>query len=122
MNLNRIILYVGDTLRCAEFYRDMFNLSPAGEWTSEWAELDGGGCRLAFHQAYDENGPITRPTGSPRNPHKLVFTVDDVAATRERLFAKGVQLDEIHYLPEHDNLVICDGSDPEGHRFQLCNR
>ena len=122
MNLNRIIIFAANALTCAEFYRDNFNLEPIGEWSPEWAELDGKGCRLAFHQAYGKDGKITQATGSVNHPHKIVFTVDDVEATREKLIANGVNMDEVLSFPELGNLILCDGSDPEGHRFQICNR
>ena len=122
MKLNRIIIFVGDTKACAEFYRDAFDLNPIGEWSDEWAELDGNGCRLALHQAYGKDGRLTCPTGSSDNPHKIVFTVDDVAQTRQRLLDKGVQMGEVQSIPGLDGLVLCDGADLEGHRFQICNR
>ena len=120
-NLNRIIIFSGDALRCATFFRDVFGMSPIGEWSPEWAELDGGGCSLAFHQAYGPDGKITKATGSGNNPHKIVFTVDDVEATRQELIEKGVQMGEVLHIPKQGNLILCDGADPEGHRFQICS-
>jgi len=121
-SLNRIIIYAGDVFACAEFFKTHFRLSPLGEWSSEWAELDGGGCRLAFHQAYGEEGPVTLPTGSPSDPHKIVFTVPDVAAARQSLVESGVEMGELLEFEEQGNLILCQGTDPEGHVFQLCNR
>lgn len=122
-SLNRIIIYCGDTIRCAEFFRTHFGFPAAGEWSADWAELDAGACRLAFHQAYGEDGrPITSPTGDPSNPHKLVFTVLDVEAARQALLDSGVEIDEICRYEEQGPLIFCQGTDPEGHVFQLCNR
>ncbi len=68
-------------------------------------------------------GPITSPTGSPLNPHKIVFTVPDVAAARQQLLDAGVAVGEIHHFRETKAILIfCQGTDPEGHVFQLCNR
>jgi predicted enzyme related to lactoylglutathione lyase len=120
--LNRVIIYSGDALKCAAFFRDNFGLKPLGEWSSEWAELDGGACRLAFHQAYNESGTVTKPTGSPLNPHKIGFVVPDVAAARQKLLAAGVPMGKLVEIKEYGNLIFCDGTDPEGHVFQLCNR
>lgn len=120
--INRIIIYAGDTLKCAAFYRDLFGFTPLGEWTAEWAELDAGGCRLAFHQAMDESGPIRRPTGSPLNPHKIVVKVRDVEEACRRLKSHGVKMGRIHTYPELDGLTFCQGTDPEGHVFQIANR
>jgi predicted enzyme related to lactoylglutathione lyase len=121
-SLNRIIIYSGDAIRCATFCRDYFGLPPIGKWSSEWAELDGGRCRLAFHQAYGPDGPITAPTGSVWNPHKIAFTVSDVNAARERLVSGGISLGEIQAYEDADNLIAFQGTDPEGHVFQVCNK
>ena len=116
--VNRVIVFVGDVERCASFYRDMFQLEvvPSKHVSSEWMELDAGGCHLAFHQAYGPDGPIASPTGSPRNPHKIVFYAEDVTAMRDRLVRKGAQMDEIETFGD---ITLCDGQDPEGHRFQI---
>lgn len=121
-SLSRIIIYAGDALRCARFFEEHFGLTPIGELSPEWAELDAGACRLAFHQAYGQSGPITSPTGSPSNPHKIVFTVPDVATARQQLIEAGVAVGEIHQFEDQGNLIFCQGTDPEGHVFQLCNR
>ena len=119
--MNRVILFVGDVERCANFYRDLFDLNPIESThpAAEWCELDAGGCRLAFHQAYGPDGPVKGPTGSPTNPHKIVFHAEDVPAMREELLRRGAQMDN---AVTFDDLVLCDGSDPEGHRFQISNR
>ncbi len=122
MTMKRVIVFVADAIACATFYRDKLGLRPVGEWSDEWAEVEGGSCHLAFHQAYIEDKKVSRPTGSPMNPHKIVFTVDDVASKRAELLEKGVRMDEILTFDELDALVLCDGYDVEGHRFQLCNR
>lgn len=122
ISLNRVIIFVGDVRACASFYRDTFGFGSIGEWSDEWAEIDANGCRLAFHQAYSPDGKIGRLTGSTSHPHKVVFKVPDVEQAREALVGKGVRMDEVKRFPESGGLVLCDGSDPEGHRFQLCNR
>jgi predicted enzyme related to lactoylglutathione lyase len=119
--MNRVIVFVGDVEKCAEFYRDLFDLTPIeSEYSpSEWLELDAGGCRLAFHKAYGPDGPIDEPTGSSSNPHKIVFFADDVPAMREELLRRGAPMEEVNTFGD---LTLCDGSDPEGHRFQVSNR
>ena len=95
--MNRVIVFVGDVEKCAGFFRDLFDLEPLESDHSPgvWLELDAGGCRLGFHKAYGPEDPIDEPTGGPGNPHKLETFGD---------------------------LVVCDGWDPEGHRFQISNR
>jgi|HubBroStandDraft_1064217.scaffolds.fasta_scaffold92379_4 hypothetical protein len=48
--LRRIIIFVGDVKRCAEFYRDAFGFTIiAGDHPeSEWLELETGGCDSRF--------------------------------------------------------------------------
>jgi predicted enzyme related to lactoylglutathione lyase len=119
--MNRVILFVGDVERCANFYRDLFDLSPieSRRPSDEWCELDAGGCRLAFHKAYGPDGPVDGPTGGPNNPHKIVFYAEDVPAMREELIRRGAQMEDASIAGD---LALCDGSDPEGHRFQISNR
>ncbi|MDA0336638.1 MAG: hypothetical protein O2782_15860 [bacterium] len=82
-----------------------------------WAELDAGsGTRIAFHQAFSAEGPDHSPTGSPDNPHKLVFAVPSVKRARQELIEAGVTMYEIAGEGE---VVYCDGEDVESHRFQL---
>lgn len=115
-SLHRVIIFVGDVQKCAGFYRDVFELAmiPSDD-PGGWQELDGGGCRLAFHKARGTEGP----TGGPGNPHKIVFHCEDVAATRAELERRGVRMGKIITFGD---LIFCDGADPEGHRFQISNR
>lgn len=115
--LRRVIVFVADVERCASFYAETFGFTrvksddPAGTW----AELETGGCRLAFHKARG----VSEPTGSPDDPHKLVFFVSDPAAMRKALVARGVQM---RPLQQSGALTFCDGLDVEGHVFQISNR
>jgi predicted enzyme related to lactoylglutathione lyase len=119
--LHRIIIFVGDVKRCAEFYRDAFGFTTVASDhpDSEWLELETGGCRLAFHKATGPDGPINSPTGSPMNPHKIVFYAEDVAKARTNLVAKGAKMWDVRTFGA---LTLCDGCDPEGHVFQISNR
>ena len=120
-HIHRVILFVADIPKTAEFYTRAFGLVPVhDEVTSEiWLELDASGFRLALHQAFGPDGPCQTPTGAPDNPHKIVFLAEDVAAKRDALIALGVEMDDIHVFGE---MQYCDGTDPEGHRFQIANR
>ena len=119
--LNRVIIFVGDVEKCARFYVDAFGFTalPSDQPLAEWMELDTGGCRLAFHKARGPDGPINTPTGSPMNPHKIVFYADDVAAARAAIVARGAVMGDVRNFGA---LVLCDGTDPEGHVFQISNR
>lgn len=119
--MKRVIVFVGDVEKCAAFFRDTFDLSPIQSTyaPSEWLELDAGGCRLAFHKAYGPDGPIDEPTGSEWNPHKIVFYAEDVPAMREELIRHGASMGDVMTFGD---LALCEGTDPEGHKFQISNR
>ena len=119
--LNRIIIFVADVQKCANFYRKMFHFKalPSIYLPADWQELDTGGCRLAFHKAHGAKGPIKKPTGSASNPHKIVFFAKNVKAERTKLVNRGAKMGKIY---GDATLALCDGQDPEGHRFQISNR
>jgi len=57
--LNRVIIFVGDVQKCARFYREVFGFAVASDDhdSTEWIDLDAGGCVLAFHKAH---GPMVQ--------------------------------------------------------------
>jgi predicted enzyme related to lactoylglutathione lyase len=119
--LNRIIIFVGNVQKCADFYTSVFGFTamPSDHPSTEWIELDTGGCRLALHKARGPDGPIDSATGSPMNPHKIVFFARDVEAARAAVVARGAQMGDVR---KFGPLMLCDGKDPEGHVFQISNR
>lgn len=117
--IQRVIIYVSDPIRFATFYQKNFSLPATDKWTDQWAEVDAGGCKIGFHQAYNIKETIKTPTGSPDNPHKISFLVDDVVEARLRLVKAGVQMSDIKTF---EAWSICTGYDCEGHAFQLTNR
>jgi catechol 2,3-dioxygenase-like lactoylglutathione lyase family enzyme len=119
-SLSRIIVFVGNPEACGDFYGKHFGFRRVEETfqPAMWCEVEvGGGVTVAFHQAFRPEGPFTGPTGSPENPHKLCFAVDDLPAERQRLLAEGVRMLELSKEGER-----CDGLDGEDHRFQLVQR
>ena len=119
--LHRVIVFVADVQKCAQFYCDVFGFKAlsSDQPAAEWIELETGGCRLAFHKARGPKGPINKPTGSATNPHKIVFFADDVDAARAAVVARGATMGKVLKCGK---LVLCDGRDPEGHAFQISNR
>lgn len=119
VRLDKVIVFVSNVEACADWYARHLGLQrvEATYQAGMWAEIDvGQGTTIAFHQAFGEGGPVTTPTGSPANPHKLVFAVNGVGAARQRLLDEGVTMFDI--ATEGDT-ARCDGLDVEGHRFQL---
>jgi catechol 2,3-dioxygenase-like lactoylglutathione lyase family enzyme len=111
--VSRIMLFVKDVARVAEFYRDKLGLQPLGEITPEWVEMQAGSCTIALHKvskALHERG---------RASAKIVFGVKDVPASKALLEGRGVQMGKISSFSGID---ICDGQDPEGNLFQISSR
>lgn len=111
----RVILFVHDVPACAAFYRDVLGLTPkpSEHGADEWQELEADGVCVALHKAHGGG------KGGGMAPHKIVFKVDDVRAARETLVARGAKM---HDLREFGKLMLCDGEDPAGNRFQISNR
>ena len=112
MQITRMIIFTRDVERLAEFYRSSFKLEFVGQASSEWAELRSGSCDLAFHRT-DEEG-VGRDGWT-----KLVFGSLDVAAERQRLVDRGVEMTEI---VEFEGIQLADGRDPDGNPFQISSR
>lgn len=112
MDLSRVIVFTRDVSKLADFYRTCFDLRDVGEGNAEWAELDAGGCRIAFHkidEAADTRGGWI----------KIVFGSKDVAAQKSRLEGLGVKMSD---LVEFGEIQLCDGRDPDGNHFQVSSR
>ena len=113
MELARVIIFTNDVVGLVDFYVTHFGLTVFGEIDPEWTELNAGGCRIAFHKA--GKGRFVKGD----NGVKLVFHSNDVAGEKARLEGLGVKMSKIM---EFGEIQMCDGSDPNGHRFQVSSR
>lgn len=125
MRLGRVIPFAKDAPRLGAFYQDVLGLTAIATEhdPDEWVLLDTGGAELALHRVPDPGNAgiaITDPP-EPRHglPHKPVFVVDDVVATRERLLARGVVALDTGPVNPPGRLVRCDFVDVEGNTFQI---
>jgi len=112
MKLSRIIIFTPDVDRLVAFYRNAFALGDIGVPNSDWAELDAGGCSVAFHKL-DESS--TARDGWI----KVVFGAADVAAEKERLQGLGIEMTDVISFGD---VQLCDGRDPDGNWFQISSR
>ncbi len=103
----------------AGFYGDTLGLKAIDSTRTEsWVEFDTGGIVLGLHAIPSHIADQIEITSPPQvreeTPIKLVFAVADVKAEFERLSA----LDVVVTLRPWGT---CDGVDPEGNVFQICN-
>ncbi len=122
--LGRVMLYAKDLKRIVAFYRDILGFAtiPSRFNPDEFVVLDAGNAQLCLHQIPEviaRNIDISDPPEPRlRVPVKIMFVIEDVEGTRERLVARGVPMGAVQNFPP---LVYCDGNDPEGNIFQITN-
>ncbi len=110
--ITRIVLYVKNVERVAEFYQRVFELKPAGAPEKGWIELSAGGCNIALHQA-------AKTASFRRAAAKIAFGVKDVQRAKTILESRGLKLGPIHVTP---NSSFCNGKDPEGNLLSIGDR
>ena len=74
-----------------------------------WVTFETGACSLALHGG----GKGRLGADTP----KIVFQVQDIAATRQELISRGVKMGEIRTAAP--GILVCDGEDPEGIPFSI---
>lgn len=122
VSLTRVILYVQDVQRLADFYRDAFGLPVVEEIEGEWAVLEIGACQLALHRVGKPYRVADPSSWKVDTNAKLVMTVDrDLKELRAELIGKGVAMGRLKSYPPLTG-PLCDGQDPEGNVFQLAQR
>ena len=121
-SLDRIILYVQDVSRLANFYGDALGLPVVEEIKGEWAVLRAGPCEIALHRVGKPYRVADASSWQVETNAKLVLTVDrELAELRAELIGKGVPMGEIKSYPGLTG-PLCDGRDPEGNVFQLAQK
>jgi catechol 2,3-dioxygenase-like lactoylglutathione lyase family enzyme len=99
---------VSDMDRAVAFYRDTLGLKLDGEAGDRWTEFDVGGQTLVI---------TTVPVGpKPGEVHALALEVDDLAAFRRELSAKGIE------TPQDFESPVCwmaPVHDPDGNSITL---
>ncbi len=97
MRCSYIRLLVNDYEACFRFYSDMLGLSVLwGDENSRYAEFDvESGTRLAINQREVMVEALETDTADPELPHQdrlaVIFEVDDVDGTAERLVKDGAR-------------------------------
>ena len=118
MKAVRYIYFTNQVDEMVLFYRDRMGMKVvkpprALDFTKEdWVQLSSGGVEIAIHRGGNPGCP-------GRNRNKLVFVVEDVAATREKLAELGVRMGKRHIGPQYES---CDFKDPDGNVLQISSR
>lgn len=117
MRLNRAMIYVKDFDRMAAFYENTLGLKPVEETrTQNWIEFDTGAIKFALHAIPAEIAEQVEISSPPRprekNPVKLSFEVDDIAAELRRMESLRVMVVQRPW-------GAYDGIDPEGNVFGI---
>lgn len=109
----RVILYVKDIPKVADFYQRHFAMKPLPSEEEGWLELSSisNGCNLALHQA-----AATQKSGAAM---KIVFGVADVRRFKKEKEKNGLKFGPIH---EAENFEFANAKDPAGNLVQISSR
>jgi len=113
----RVILYVRDIRKVADFYQRFFGLRPLPEATDGWLELasTAGGCTIALHQA-----AISQKRGAAM---KLVFGVADVRAFKRAKEKDGLKFGVVHAVTEEgQSFEFANAKDPASNSISISSR
>ena len=113
--LNRILLYVRDPERVADFYATHFDYQiqrEEGDRIIELTRTDDKACKLMLH-------PLARGRKSGQTLVKLVFDVQDVSAFCANAQKNGLQFGKIH---EADGYTFANAKDPAGNSISVSSR
>lgn len=112
--ISRIILFVRDPHRVANFYQTHFGLQLLEGAEDDWIELSAGGCTLALHRA--------KRTADSTEQHPsttIVFGVQDVQAAKALFAANGLKFGKVY---ESADFAFANAKDPEGNAIQISSR
>jgi len=111
--IQRIILYVKNIPKVADFYQRHFALQPQPSGLRGWLELDGveGGCSIALHQAAK-----SQKSGAAM---KIVFFVSDLPAFIHECARNGLVFGPVH---EARGYEFANAKDPAGNSISISNR
>lgn len=112
--LSYVIIYVKDTAKATEFYRDTLGMKVKME-SPGWVELDTGATTLALH------GTETIPTKPTEAQPCFVFNTDDVYATYDSLKKAGLNISEPKEVCEEGDKIglSADFSDLDGNQLSI---
>ena len=109
-----VFFNVDDMEKAKAFYRDKLGLAVKYE-AADWVELDAGNVTIALRRY--GSGPEGRPELGVGEGATIVFEVDDIAAVKKDLEAKGIKL--IGGVFEYGSVKLAAFEDPNGNVLQI---
>jgi predicted enzyme related to lactoylglutathione lyase len=111
--VTNVYYVVPDMEAAVAFYRDTLGLSVKFQDGDKWTQFDVGGTQVAV--ATPAPGQV-----DPGSNATVVLQVDDLAATRADLAARGVAVSEVIGMGGHGSFFTC--RDPAGNVVQFFAR
>jgi catechol 2,3-dioxygenase-like lactoylglutathione lyase family enzyme len=111
--ISRVILYVKNIPKTAEFYEGFFGMRRLPGATDGWVELASasGGSTIALHQA-----SVAQKSGAAM---KIVFGVEDVRGFKEEKEREGLKFGVVHAV---EGFEFCNAKDPAGNSISISSR
>jgi predicted enzyme related to lactoylglutathione lyase len=114
----RVILYVKDIPKVAQFYQRHFGMKSLPSHEEGWLELAGGsgGCTIALHQASS-----AQKSGAAI---KIVFGVANVHRFKKEREEDGLKFGAIHEVKDSGAgaFAFANAKDPAGNSIQISSR
>jgi predicted enzyme related to lactoylglutathione lyase len=115
LKFNSILLFSENPKELTEFYKEVFDTTPAFE--------DGGYCGFQLGPAMFVIGPHDKVKGENKMPERVLFNfeTEDINDDFERIKKLGAKVIKEPYDPSGDSgeMSIATFADPDGNYFQL---
>lgn len=111
--VTNVYYVVPDMDAAVAFYRDTLGLNVKFQDGDKWTQFDVGGTQVAI--ATPAPGQV-----DPGSNATVVLQVDDLAATRADLTARGIAVSEVIGMGDHGSFFTC--RDPAGNVVQFFAR
>jgi len=116
------VIYVKNLISVSKFYGEVAGLDKT-HVESDHVVLESATLQLVVLSIPKDIAALitieTPPARRTEAPIKLVFSVPDLAASRETVAKFGGELNPPEREWKFQQFIVCDGHDPEGNVFQL---
>ena len=112
--MTRVVIWVSNLNRSAEFYKDLFETSSAYV-TETFASVSNADNEVLLHLLPEQYRG--EPSTGEQNPIKPVFSVQSIDQARAVALKHGLSFKAESMV--HGNSEYLDGKDPDGHVIQV---